>query len=481
MAAYVAWYAAVAPSTEPARTDADTHARSIGGHATYYQMNQTIPGMGKAAEAGWAVYPASGSSQPTGGQGGGGTPPSNPPPQSSGIPGMTPMMANPPTPSGGGQGFTRGPNQVIIDLPPQRGDWLGYEGFLPDNRTPANKSPRVTNWDRFGRYGSRCVRRGVAKLSDDITTVDDAQQSAASITPIAKASFAPSADWIQLITPGGVTHAFWFDTTGADTIPAGADAADNKYAVDISADTTAAQVGARLVTAITTAAISGVAAAGTTTVVIDVTTGGNKWRLEEFVTNSGFSVVTFTNTTGSALSSEYRGLGLLSIPSNSGDQLMEIYRDKDVEIGEVVGSESATSMHLCSPDPRWGRPRNLDTLRGPDCILTEPSTNVIRVTAEMLSVAQLALKKQTVKAITIRYRGPFGDDGKNHYPLDPDESTERSTILVRRQAWDGESDTFDTPDLTALVTALGAGRWFFSIWAHAREGTTERSEGSWSL
>jgi len=477
MAPHVAWYAALDPSHEPARSDAQAHAASIGGTAKYYKFAQTIPGFGKVAESGWAIFPPSGGGPAPAGTGGGGTPPSSPPAQSAGIPGMTPAMANPPQPTGGGQGFARNPNQIVLDLPPQRGDWLGIDTFIPDNRLAANKSPRANNWDRFGRYGSRCVRRGVMKLSDDIKSVNDAAISAASINPVAKVSYVAGTDWIQVITPAGITYAFWFDTTGADVEPAGSVAADDSYAVNISADTTAADVGARLVAAINTAAIAGLTATGTTTIVLDVTTGGNKWRLQEFVTNAGFTIVTFTNTVGSALSSEYRGLGLLSIQSNSGDQLMAIYRDKDVDIGEVVGSESATSMHLCKPDPRWGRQRNPDTLRGPDCVLTEPSPNVIRVTAEMLSIAELALKKQTVKAITIRYRGPFDNDGKNHYPLDPDESTSRSIILVRRVAYDGTGVAFDTPDLTAL----GAGRFFFSIWAHAYEGTTERSEGSWTL
>jgi hypothetical protein len=476
MAMHVAWYAAMNPGDEPARSDADAHARSLGGYTKYFKMGETIPGLGKAAEAGWAVYGPQSSGGGPQGTAGGGTPPSQPPAQSSGIPGMTPMMANPPQATGGGQGFNRSPNQVILDLPPQRGDWLGLEALIPDNRIPANKSPRVTNWDRFARYGSRCVRRGVAKLTDDITNVDDAQQASATAAMIAKASFTASTDWMQVIDPDGETYAFWFDKTGADTEPAGSQAADNSFRVNISTDTTAAEVGARLVTAVTAAAITGLTASGTTTVTFAVTVGGDHWRIEEFVTSVSFTVTPFTYTGGSALSSQYRGLGFVHIPSNAGDQLIEIFRDKDVEIGEVVGAEAPTSMHLCDPGPLWGRPPHLDGLRGPDFVLSEPSANVIRVTAEFLAIAQVPLKKQTVKAITIRYRGPFTDDGKTHYPLDPDESTERSTVLVRREAWDGVSDTWDTPAITA-----GAGRYFFAAWVHALEGTTELAQGSWSL
>jgi hypothetical protein len=56
-----------------------------------------------------------------------------------------------------------------------------------------------------------------------------------------------------------------------------------------------------------------------------------------------------------------------------------------------------------------------------------------------------------------------------------DESTARSTVLELRTPWDGASAQFDTPSLS------GTGRFFFSIWAHALEGSSEAARVSISL
>lgn len=393
-------------------------------------------------------------------------------------PGQTPTMANPPQITGGGSGLIRSPNQVMIDLPSSAADWQGLETLLPDNRLPATKSPRVVNWDRRARFGSRCVRRGTAKLDMDIGTVNDGAEARGHLQAVAKALYAPSADWFQFILPNGDTHAFWFDTTGADTQPAGSAAADDSDVIDISGATSAGDVAALIVTAVNTAAIGLTALELVAPGVVRFTTAslGDFWRIEEFVADAGFTVEDFAPFTGAALSSEYRGLGLLSIPANGVDdtQLFMAFRDKDVDLGAVVGAQSATSLHNTIAGPLWGRPPHLDGLRGPDFTLTKPGGGVVRVTAEFLSILAANLKTQTVKAITIRYMGPFAD-GEGRYPLDPDEPETRSTILVRRAAYNGTSTAFDTPVLS------GTGRMFFTVWAHALLGTSEPARGSITL
>lgn len=110
----------------------------------------------------------------------------------------------------------------------------------------------------------------------------------------AKANFVAGTDYLLFTAPGGVTHAFWFDTTGGDSEPAGSVAADNSYQVDISGDTTAQDVLATLLAAINTAAI-GVTAKnwGGTGLVIEVDTpgaAGNSWGIEDFVGHINFEV-----------------------------------------------------------------------------------------------------------------------------------------------------------------------------------------------
>lgn len=344
IAAYARWEEA----------DAEAHAQSIGGYKKYLPNGATQGKNGVTSIGVWAVYnaPAQQAGNSTsGGGGGGGTGGSPPPPAgTSGGPAPPPMMANQPVMTGGGAGFNRGANTEILDLPQTLGDWQGLETLIPDNRLPAAKSPLSIGWDRFGRYGSRCVRRGIAKLTDDILSVRD---------------------------------------SGA-----------------------------------------------------------------------------------SALNADYRGLSLLSLPSSGStdDQLMMVFRDDGVAIGTAPGGGNlATSMHFCSAGPEWGRPRALGDMAGPDVTLSNPSTTVIRATSIYGAIPDTndGLKQQTLKALTIRYAGPFSG-GVPRYPVDPDEGTDESTILVLRDSWDGASRADDTPALTA-------GKYWFTAWVHGLEGMTREA------
>ena len=148
------------------------------------------------------------------------------------------------------------------------------------------------------------------EISDGVTTVtfefNDTEVAATGwLQAVAKANYAASTDYFTITDAGGIVHAFWFDTTGSDTIPAGAVAADFAYAMDINAATDAASVGVIIETAINTAAI-GVTAddtAGAGRVDIDIDLAGdegNTWVLAEVVADAGFTVTTFAGGTGSA-------------------------------------------------------------------------------------------------------------------------------------------------------------------------------------
>lgn len=72
---------------------------------------------------------------------------------------------------GGNAGFTIGAvdNQTAMTAWP--GEWEGIDSTSPDTRMPASLSPDAVNWNSIERFGSRCVRRGVAKMSDDRDTL----------------------------------------------------------------------------------------------------------------------------------------------------------------------------------------------------------------------------------------------------------------------------------------------------------------------
>lgn len=112
------------------------------------------------------------------------------------------------------------------------------------------------------------------------------------LVALAKASVTVGASLV--ITDGvGDTHAFWFDTTGADPEPAEATAADNAYPVDISALTTNVQVAAALVTEINLATLGATAVStggGGLSLVTDTAgpAGFDGWALVEHGTGISF-------------------------------------------------------------------------------------------------------------------------------------------------------------------------------------------------
>lgn len=369
MAKPKAFYAALNPGDEPARSEAETHAQRIGGYSRYVAFNQKIPGMGgRAAEAGWFVYEAQ--SQPT--------PPSQSPSPSrqtptnpsgggsrTGAQALQATMANQPQITGGGQGFSIGATQVGVTLPQRSDEFLGIDSLTPDNKLSVNHAPRSVNWDGFRRIGSRCVRAGIAKLAEDRDTM----------------------------------------------------------------------------------------------------------------TASG----------GGSLSSEYRGLCIFSLPASGAqdDKLLVGLVDKDVEIGVAPGgSNSQTSLHIVTGDPRWGRPRDLTGVPGPTVTLSDQTGGVLRVNVVYTNVfptAREELMKQTVKAVIIRYAGPFSG-ATPRYPLDPDgattdgsaDGTESTSFKTRSQAFDGTSTNFDT-------SALALGKWWVTVWCVSLEGISEPTFASKTL
>lgn len=147
-------------------------------------------------------------------------------------------------------------------------------------------------------------------LDDGVTTVtfefNDTEVSATGwLQAVAAANYTADTDYFTITTAAAVTHAFWFDTTGTDTIPAGAAAADFAYRIDVSAATDAASVGVLIEAAVNTAAIGvtadDTAGLGRVDFTIDAPgDAGNTWVLTETVTDGGFTVTTFSGGSGSA-------------------------------------------------------------------------------------------------------------------------------------------------------------------------------------
>lgn len=404
---------------------------------------------------------------------------------------MAAMNANQPQITGGAQGFQVGATQPSIVLPVRQDEWRGIDSVTPDNRL-GDFSPRAQNWDSFGKIGSRCIRRGIGKLDEDIGTLKDGASATATITCVTQANFAASTDYIIFRIANGTTHAFWFDTTGGDTEPGGSQAADASTTVDISGDTSAADVGDALTTAINGASI-GITATDNTdgTVALAISTSAYLFWSEENVTNAGFLLPAFT-VTGSSINSDYRGLSLLPVPASGpyNDKLLICMSDTDVEIGTNTSGEQPTYLALATPAPRWARPKNLSGCPGPTLALSDQGSQVLRVTAtytDLFPAANVDFMKASVVAISIRIVGPVSG-ATPRYPLDPDDASPNGdgtgsiffndSADVDRRAWNGTSDTFDM-DLSGAD--YGAGKYWIAAFAFSRDGMSEASYASLTI
>ena len=122
-----------------------------------------------------------------GGSSGGGAGPS--------VAQTTAVNANQPQITGGGAGFSIGAVENATVLTAWPGEWEGLDTNAPDTKMPESLSPEATNWNGLERFGSRCVRRGVAKFSEDRSTITisaspiHANYRGVSIVPFANADY----------------------------------------------------------------------------------------------------------------------------------------------------------------------------------------------------------------------------------------------------------------------------------------------------
>lgn len=106
-----------------------------------------------------------------GGAGGGGGSAGSAPGAGPSAGAVSAVNAHQAMPTGGGAGFSIGAveNSTVISAWP--GEWEGIDTTSPEEKMPEALSPEATNWNALERFGSRCVRRGVAKMSEDRETI----------------------------------------------------------------------------------------------------------------------------------------------------------------------------------------------------------------------------------------------------------------------------------------------------------------------
>lgn len=357
----------------------------------------------------------------------------------------------------GGPHFQTAAGLQTSFVPERNGTFLGLDTFNPPDKLNPDYSPDAVNWDGFRKFGSRCNRAGTAKLSDDIYTVT---YTLASMTCVANSDLTASTDYIIFTLPDTTTHAFWFDTTGADSEPAGSVAATASTQVTTTA-LTAAQVATAIASAINTAAIGLVANATGTGVWCFAVVGGATWTLTENVTNAGFTVVAFANTT---LDSDYGGLSIARIPGNgsASDQLLLCFADND------IGSTPTfwpTSLHVVTPTPTWGIAMPIIGCPGPTLSLAQISGPKVRATVEH-GWPGTGQRNNSVRQVVVRY-------SLRAFPADIDgrDSTESVVFAsADRAAWTGVSATKDTTETFSVADVV-----YVSAWTVTLEGWSKPS------
>jgi hypothetical protein len=358
-----------------------------------------------------------------------------------------------PQTTGGGPRFQTGAANVRAFIPERMGNFYGVDTYTPPQRMSENYAPWGYNWDDFASMGSRCVRRGTAKMDFDRDAAPDGSQDCI-LQMIAAGDHTADTDYIRFTLPDATTHAFWFDTTGGDTEPAGSQAADDSDAVNVSGASDAESVAQLLITALATASIglTGVSnGAGLLTITSDPFSF--PWVVAEVVTNAGFAIdQAFTNT-GNAISANYRGLSVTRIPGDGTgpDQLLVAFADNT--IGSVP-SALPTALYVVSAMPSWGRQFSLEGMPGPVLVVSQVAGPKIRVNPSYTSfLPATGQVKASVEAVIIRYSTiAFPEDPHGH-----DDGTSSVAIQDENTAWNGVATNIDS-------ATLATGTYYVSVW-----------------
>lgn len=350
----------------------------------------------------------------------------------------------------GGVRFQTAAANVTSFAPERSGNFFGLDSFTPPDKLGPDYVPYETNWDDLSKLGSRCVRRGTAKLGDDIHTVT---MTRARMTTLANSDLTASTDYFLLTLPDATTHAFWFDTTGSDSEPAGSGAADASTEVTTTG-LSANAVASAIATAVNTADIGLIAAAVSADLWLIAVVGGSTWTLAEFVTDADWTITAFGNV---ALDSSYEGVSITRIPGNGdvSDQLLLAFADND--IGSTMTS-LPVSLHVITSVPTWGYPMAIQNTPGPTLTLSQIAGPKVRATVVHDHPA-VGRRNNTVRQIVIRY-------DLEAFPADIDGRDNLDSITFAsadRAAWTGVSTTYDTTESFSAADVVYVTAWTVTL------------------
>ncbi|MBK8583444.1 MAG: hypothetical protein IPL86_17010 [Flavobacteriales bacterium] len=365
----------------------------------------------------------------------------------------------------GGADIPRGATSlqgVGVDV---RSEFLGLSTFAPDTQIGPQHAAYAENVDGISARGALSKRPGLIPLYPNRNTEVAAQ---ATLRLPTKANITASTDYILFTLPNADTHAFWFDTTGADSEPAGSVSATNSTVVDVSGATTALQVAAALFAAINAAVIGVTCVAGPGVVAGDVNVfvdtpgiGGNSWVVEEFMTHASASVASDFAGGWSGVSSSRKGRSINALPEgfrNAGRATLVLGYDNSSDLGGGIASAGTTELRAQAVDTTYNAQRNIARVKP----VIAPVSNASGVVTFRATMPQ-AYRKETGndEGIVASVDQLVVVASKNGFCLDRDllDKLEGVRHVKDYTSWDGNT-------VSIVDSGLDAGDvWFYSVWA----------------
>lgn len=274
---------------------------------------------------------------------------------------------------GTGADIARGATSTLgigVDV---RSEFTGLNSYAPDTQIQPQEGKAVLNVDSITKRGELGKRPGTIPSYPN-RTVAAVNATGAMAVPV-KADIT-NADWFGITDPDGVRTAIWFDVSGSDTVPAAVttwllSGATGSAAleVDISGDTTAADVMASIETVLNGAAIGitsdDSAADGSTVLTVDVAgTEGNEWTVEENGASADFTVTSPSGgVDGIATAKQGRSINHLPAGFRESDRKTKIITSYDeaanTQLGQGNSSSNTKYVRFIGIEPIYGPQKDI--------------------------------------------------------------------------------------------------------------------------
>ena len=351
---------------------------------------------------------------------------------------------------GTGQDINRGATNTLGIGSDVRSEFKGINSTPPDTQIQPNEATAALNVDSITTRGALSKRPGTTTCYPNRTVAAVAAAGAATVP--AKADIT-NADYITITDRDRVITIIWFDTTGAETVPAAVTAAllfgapgSAGVEVDISGATTAADVMALIETTLNTAAIGitsdDSAADGSTILTVDATgTDGNKWTITESGAHAGFTATSPSGgIDGITTAKQGRSINALPAGFRTTDRKSPILVGYDEEVNTQLGignqSVGTKIIRFHSVDAVYAAQKDIRFVK-PEIAITDTTAATIGFTVVMPTRYRKAGVGNIISSVDqlVVLVSELG----YQYDRDNEQEGLSATYLKNYVAWDGSS------------------------------------------